>query len=205
MTNRSVSNRCSIPTCPYDPTGKIVLGYCSKHYRRLLRTGDPEKVLKKHTPGTGATPKERFWSRVAITANPNKCWDWQAGLSKDGYGKVTLNGNPRTRAHRAAWYYTYGSLPNGILRHTCDNPLCVNPNHLLEGTHADNVRDKVSRNRQQKGEAVPNSVLKEADVLAIRRLLKTANLTQSAIAERFGVSRRSIGMIKTGSTWRHVT
>lgn len=193
MTARSVSKICSVDGCDRVHYGKTL---CEMHWRRWRKHANPF--------GLGSTPDQKFWVRVAITADDSRCWIWQAGRTKDGYGNVAVNGHYHVRAHRAAWFYTYGRYPADILRHTCDTPLCVNPKHLLEGSHADNVRDKVRRNRQMKGEHVPNAVLRSRDIPVIRQLLADKSMSQTDIAKQFGVSRRNIGMIKNGHTWRHV-
>ena len=88
-----------------------------------------------------------------------------------------------------------------VVRHTCDNPQCVNPAHLVLGTQQDNIRDKVERDRQQKGEAVPNSKLTAERVLAIRARVRDDYAT---LATEFGVSKQTICDIMARRSWRHV-
>jgi predicted XRE-type DNA-binding protein len=109
----------------------------------------------------------------------------------------------RYRAHRFAWFLTYGKLPEKDLLHECDTPLCVNPKHLSEGTQAENIADCVRKNRNAKGESSARAKLKAADVVEIRELLK-AGLNQSAIAERFNVTQTNICAIKRGKSWRSI-
>lgn len=86
----------------------------------------------------------RFWKRVNKTAS---CWEWQGARNKTGYGTVCFN-YKTWRTHRYAWHITYGSIPvNLCVLHHCDNPPCVNPDHLWLGTHADNVRDRENKGR----------------------------------------------------------
>lgn len=83
----------------------------------------------------------RFWAKID-QRGPDDCWPWLAGRSK-GYGQF-LN----YLAHRIAWFLTHGEIPAGaVIRHTCDNPPCCNPNHLVPGTHGQNFRDMVERGR----------------------------------------------------------
>ena len=89
---------------------------------------------------------ERFWCKVEKT---DSCWNWKASL-KSGYGGFQYNGH-FVRAHRASWHMHNGPIPEGIfICHKCDNPLCVNPEHLFLGTHRDNVLDAVSKGRFKK-------------------------------------------------------
>lgn len=92
--------------------------------------------------------RERFWSKVAITANPDRCWEWRAQLTTTGYGHITYH-HKDYPAHRFAWFLVYGNHPNPNLciLHSCDNRLCVNPNHLREGTISENALDSVKRGR----------------------------------------------------------
>ena len=146
---------------------------------------------------------KKFWDKVDMKG-PDECWPWlgarTGGRNRD-YGAVRLS-NPRrvAYAHRVAFELTNGHSPK-VARHTCDNPLCCNPAHIIDGTQADNVRDKVDRGRQLKGEEVGNSKLTENQVIEIRRLLKIE--AHECIAKKFGVSRGLITCINTNKAWRH--
>ena len=76
----------------------------------------------------------------------NGCWQWTAFLDKDGYGQFWLYGKTR-RAHRAGWFLYKGYWAKDLLCHHCDNPRCVNPKHLYEGTALTNQQDIVKRGR----------------------------------------------------------
>lgn len=89
----------------------------------------------------------RFWCKVKL-AGADECWEWIAGKDKDGYGWFK-----RDRAHRAAWIFFNGRIPEGFLvLHTCDNPPCVNPAHLFLGTQQDNMTDCLKKGRRPSGE-----------------------------------------------------
>ena len=99
----------------------------------------------------------RFWSKVDIPDTPHhndRCWIWRKSTAK-GYGQMKV-GKRVMRAHRMAYEIAHGPLPEGMhVLHSCDNPMCCNPNHLRAGTHAENMRDAVNRDRVWKGGPKP--------------------------------------------------
>jgi hypothetical protein len=122
---------------------KNTSAFCMKHYARLRNHGNIQHTKYNYNFGTGHTPEQRFWSRIAITSNPEKCWLWQGHTLKRGYGQVRFK-NQMWLTHRLAWFLTHGTINDELfVRHfVCDNPPCCNPNHLLEGTHEDNMNDR---------------------------------------------------------------
>lgn len=102
---------------------------------------------------------KRFWSKVdkdrsQTFYNGTRCWEWTEGQHKNGgYGAVWI-GNKGRRAHCVSYEIAYGDITSEkpFVLHHCDNPLCVNPQHLFLGTHQDNMADKVSKGRQAHGE-----------------------------------------------------
>ena len=92
----------------------------------------------------------RFWAKVERSAG---CWNWTASTNVGGYGQLRVggqNGQPRV-SNRIAYELMVGTIPDGLLvLHKCDNPRCVNPNHLFLGTHQDNSDDKIAKGRQGK-------------------------------------------------------
>jgi hypothetical protein len=94
----------------------------------------------------GGAAKERFWSKVN-TADTG-CWEWSASKCKDGYGTFTAGGYA-IKAHRAAYALSNGEIPSGmVVRHSCHNPSCCNPDHLSIGTQRDNIQDMLDAGRQ---------------------------------------------------------
>jgi hypothetical protein len=116
------------------------------------------------------------------------------------YPQIKLNGR-KTSLCRYIYEAVHGPIPEGlIVRHKCDNPLCINPVHLELGTPADNVRDMVERNRQasSKGSKNGNSKLTEEDV----KLIRSNGERAVDLAERFGVHPATIWRVRQGVTWR---
>lgn len=142
---------------------------------------------------------ERFWSKVD---KHGVCWEWTGCKDRKGYGRIAINGKP-VLAHRVAYELERGPIRNGMcVCHTCDNPSCVNPLHLFQGTIADNNRDmtKKGRGHMPKGILSGRAKLTEAQVLEIR----AADESHRALAKRYGVSHRVVGRIKTREIWKHL-
>lgn len=174
-------------------------GYCQKHYTRMRKYGDPNAY---HTHGRPfSDPVPRFWANVEKTST---CWVWKGG-NAGGYGTFFAYGKP-VLAHRFSFRLATGIDSALDILHSCDNPLCVNPDHLREGTHAENMADRQNRNRQVKGEASGRAILTEQDVLTIRDIYRKHSRTHGtiAIARRYGVSVSTITAIVTGRSWRHL-
>lgn len=89
---------------------------------------------------------KRFWDKVDIKG-PDDCWEWQRSLNNGGYGRSHFNGK-QIKAHRLSFLLTHHEIPEGMLvLHKCDNPKCVNPDHLFLGTHYDNMQDMKAKGR----------------------------------------------------------
>jgi len=143
---------------------------------------------------------ESFWSNVQV-GTPDECWPWLAARFPRGYG-YTIIRRKNIQAHRLAYVLSHNTEISSdiVIRHRCDNPSCCNPNHLLPGTHLDNVRDRQSRGRQAKGDRCHFTKLTPADVLSIR----SDTRSQRTIAKQYGVTKTAIAYIKQGRSWKHV-
>jgi hypothetical protein len=89
--------------------------------------------------------RDLFWSWVDIGA-ADECWPWKLWVSNKGYGMFVSLGRTQT-ASRVAWFLSNGINPDGVVCHSCDNPICCNPAHLFLGTQSDNIRDCVRKGR----------------------------------------------------------
>ena len=124
-----------------------------------------------------------------------KCIECDAGCDGYGYPCVTVDG-VTNRAHRYAYRTYRGEIPPGaVMRHICDNKKCVNPFHLVLGTHSDNVADRVKRNRSARGEGNGRSKLTDIDVIEILTDNETPKMT---LAREYGVSPKVVRDIKQG-------
>lgn len=139
----------------------------------------------------------------ALGKRQNGCWIWKAGIKADGYGFLWIKKGNTVLAHRLSYELFVGQIPKGLfVCHRCDNPPCVNPDHLFLGTHAENMADCAIKGRypDRKGEKHPMAKLTEPMVLEILR----SSESHKELAERFGISQGNISQIKTGSSWNHI-
>lgn len=140
---------------------------------------------------------DRFWSKVIFYHIPEVCWIWGDKLRPDGYGEFTFDYIDRThRSIKLAHIFSYElanniSAKGKVVRHTCNNPKCVNPKHLLLGTQKDNMADKkkgpVDRNR------VSNYT--QADIDAVKAEI-AAGRTHREIAKDYCMSTATVSFIK---------
>ena len=160
--------------------------FCQKHYKRLLKFGDPLLGVERGK-----------WVRKACPPRTHKimengCWEWQGSL-RHGYGP-----------HREAWeMFNNESAAGYVIRHTCDNPKCVNPLHLRAGTQYENLRDMFDKGRNvaPRGERNYWAKLTEHQIIEIRK----DNRSQRKIARDYGVSGSHVCNIKRGLKWAHVS
>lgn len=144
----------------------------------------------------------RLMSRIELRGN-DECWPFH-GRTTHGYGIIDFNGRPAL-AHRLMFQLMNSQDPGDLfVCHSCDNPICCNPNHLWLGTHKDNMRDMRIKGRSphnsKKGVDHPSAKLSESDVREIRISLDAAY----DLAKRYGVTREQINNIRLRKAWRHV-
>lgn len=165
-------------------------GLCQMHYQRLRRHGTTDIKF-----GRGGLLK-KLMSRLDSTTDEDACWVWQ-GSYRGKYGSMKHNGKTRG-AHQLMFYAHHGYFPEET-RHTCDNPPCCNPKHLLPGTKQDNMQDRVDRGRSAKmpGRSNPNARYSKEQVDKVRDLFGQGYLTDQ-ISEITGVHRSTVHRIKHG-------
>lgn len=188
--------KCCIDGCEKTSVAK---GMCITHYQRLRRNGSPVKGASKQL--RGKTPEERFWAYVEKT---DGCWNWIGYRDPNGYGRLSINNVP-ILAHRFSYKLNVREItPQEHLLHRCDNPQCVNPDHLTVGDQAANNKDMFRKGRgrpkAQLGSANGNTILTEAQVREIRASIGASRI----VAEKYGVSGRTVREIRTRKAWRHL-
>ena len=146
------------------------------------------------------TEDERFWAKVDRRSN-EECWEWKAGRNTFGYGAFHPTKRKTVGAHRWSLAKHLGRdlAPGAFACHTCDNPSCVNPGHLYEGTSQDNVDDAVSRGRHKHGDRGATK-LSAADVIAIREAV-AQGMTSRQAAAKWGLSEAMLSGIVRGNRW----
>ncbi len=156
---------------------------------------------------------DRFWSKVAITANDEKCWEWQASKRGNGYGRFTITKSTMNKSSyissRVAYYIKNNVDPIGkVIMHSCDNPSCVNPKHLSIGTYKENSIDREKKNRSgssfKKGENNIKSKLNENEVREIRERYSNGNITQKELGKEYGTNGHYINSIINKKRWKHI-
>jgi hypothetical protein len=193
------------------PKGMVVRHYvCDNpccvnpnHLKLGTKADNANDILVKgrYKYGLNRTPPEvRFWKNVV--KQEDGCWYWVGTKRAGGYGVMSIN-KKTVATHRYSWELHNGPIPKGmIVRHyVCDNPACVNPDHLKLGTRADNTRDMHKKKREARGESLSN--LTDKDVLNLRNRYREGK-TLKQIAKEFNLSTSSVSLILKGKNWKHV-
>lgn len=137
------------------------------------------------------------FERKFTRGDPDACWEWQAGRDKDGYGTFYLGVNNK-RAHRVSFQLYRGDVPSHLkVCHQCDNPPCVNPNHLFLGTAQDNNTDMTIKERGGKRK------LTATQIPEIRARLANGEKAYK-IAEDYGMTAGPFYRIQNRQGWKHV-
>lgn len=184
-------------TCLYCSLPVHAKQMCNKHYRRNLAISRG-KILSQ-TMDLTLKEKILFYS---IQDPITKCMVWQKSIQSNGYGQISSKHTQETLAHRASYEAFIAPIPvNTVVCHHCDNPKCVNPEHLFLGSIQDNIFDRDNKNRQAKGVKFMRSNLCENDV----RHIRASNETLKTLAKKYSVSIALISQIRLHKKWRHVS
>ena len=200
MTSTKV---CSVTNCEDPILNKR--GWCGKHYQHWKKDQPPMHapyVPRKST----AEERVRFYG---WTVTRSGCWEWNGHRDGRGYGRLRVEGRLQP-THRVAYEIWVGPIPEllgtdfrgTVIMHKCDNPPCINPEHLEPGTQAQNMRDMRTRGRGRypSGESAFSSRLTQAQVHEIRD--RYPQQTRAQLARDFGVGWSTVQSIINNRTWR---
>lgn len=150
------------------------------------------------------TIEERFWNKVNKTNNVNDCWEWIGAKINKGYGRIKIN-KKGVLAHRFSYeLYNKSIDSNLMICHKCDNPSCVNPNHLFQGTRSDNMKDAFKKGRLnipdppegvrfEKGNIPLNKTISNELMLEIKKAIDNkGKQTIKSICKKFNVNYQSV-------------
>lgn len=177
------------------------LGMCTKHWRRNRKYGTP---FATRLHALRALPVDVRFGR--LYKQIGECWEWIGGVDSDGYGlfEGVFNTTRYRRAHRFSWaFHNLSDIPKGMfVCHSCDNPRCVNPEHLRLGTAAENNSERATkgRNHVQRGESGNKAKLTEDQARAILADPRP----YPEIAHAYGVATNTISSVKNRVSWAHL-
>lgn len=150
----------------------------------------------------------RFQMKVG-PLRPDGCKLWMdAPHPKTGYGRINEGGwhGEQLFAHRVAWEFANGPIPDDLqVLHKCDVRLCVNPDHLFLGTHADNMQDMAQKGRSAQGVRNGGGVKLNDEIVKKIREQFTNGRKLRSLGREYGVHHRTIGRVVKGTHWKHVT
>jgi hypothetical protein len=176
---------CKVEGCEKKTFAK---GWCSAHYTRWYKYGDPLILKQKQLHGLSLIER---WS--AYVKKTDGCWEWTGACAPNGYGQLRI-GEITRYAHRLAWEFFRGSIPKDeCILHHCDNRKCVNPDHLFLGDRVINSADKMSKNRHSSKLSVEQTVQ-----------VRDSSDPISLIASKYGITRSQVWRIRTRRSWRHL-
>lgn len=194
---------CSIAGC--DRTARC-RGWCKRHYEIWRRHRDAEYVTRAfHGRGPNG---ESLGKKLRRKSQPaaNGCREWTGWCDDGGYGRVAVDRGMRP-AHVVAWELANGQrVPDGlVVRHTCDNPSCIETSHLVLGTQAQNVADMFNRGRCDRSGERNNSAKLTADSVQAIRAKHAVGQSVSSLSRDYGISESQVKNIVTRKQWKEVS
>lgn len=196
--------------------GRIIRGWCSAHYQRWLKHGDPLPLIPKRIFGND---RARFESYVDRSGGPDTCHPWTGGLDDNGYGHIGVNGKSQY-AHKFGWELDNEPVPpDEELDHECHNQAvrdgtcrpgvcphrrCCNNRHIVPRIREDHAK-LTAWGDSRLGSRNGRSKLDETTVRGIKASLAAGDMLQQEIATQYGVAETTINAISTGQNWSHIT
>ena len=150
--------------------------------------------MQKSKNGQYISTPQQLFDRHCLKKSIDECWEWQGYRNKKNYGVTRIGGRNSKAflAHRLSWTIHFGEIPHGMhVCHKCDNPPCVNPNHLFIGTNQDNIMDRVAKGRSSKWllnaprDKLPNTKIPTAKIPDMAEDRKNG-MKLKDIAEKYG-------------------
>lgn len=189
--------KCSVLSCE---AAGVLKGMCRPHYRRAWEHGTPDGLAAPFEPIAA------FWAKVdkcgPVPPHRNElgeCWIWLGATMRHGYGKVR-RGNRWVAAHRYAFSLDRGRNPDEQVLHECDNPRCVRPSHLSEGSQKKNIADMDARGRRKTNFS---AVAKLSFAIAEEIREKSSHgVSRAELAATYGVTKPTINAIVAGRIWK---
>lgn len=189
---------CTIPNCGLKTKAR---GLCNKHYANARHHGRLGQHQRGRVQPT-ATLEERLrhhgWTEVLhdSTSVDTPCWEWNGYRDRHGYGQLQSGGGVVKYANRVAAEVWIGPIPEGhSVCHRCDNPPCINPDHLFYGPQAANVADMLFKRRESNGERNPQHKITDLEVQELRARYAAGGITQKQLARDYGISKAQVGRI----------
>jgi len=187
---------CSVENCGKKYFAKT---WCRAHYMKVRRTGTLQPL--KASAGMSVEERLRYKGWDVVESG---CWEVRGARKNSGYGSLQYGGWSQA-THRLAYQTWVGPIPDGhLIRHKCDNPPCINPDHLETGTDSDNSKDMMSRGRHRTlvGADHPMCKLSWVEAEAIRDAYGTGVFTLKMLGEAFGVSYNVVSKVVRGQSYR---
>ena len=132
----------------------------------------------------------------------NNCWIWQGSKLSDGYGMICYQ-YKTLRAHRVSYEFHKGPIGDKVVCHQCDNPLCINPDHLFLGTQLDNIKDMMAKGRHSNHKGWAGQPKAKLDAEKVR-FIRKSTLSYAELGRMFGVRLNTIKEAKLGITWKKI-
>jgi hypothetical protein len=153
--------------------------------------------------------EQRFWSKVDKSGGPDACWPWTASRHVKGYGQFRVSRTQTKKAHRLAYTYTKGEIPEDMqVMHSCDYPPCCNPAHLSVGTSNDNTQDMINKGRKYMGSVnrgVEHGMAKiNEDIVRYIRKSYSEGARIIQIAAELSLQEGVVFQVVHRKTWKHV-